>query len=163
MFLSQDHSWYMATVFLKWANPGLFLFIFSFFSHSNSNVKHTIWTIQLEKSIDGVVGTQIRGGRMEGPDISTELWWHPSSKQFGSPKLQIHRLLQVPTRRDLLMDSSIYIWHARKAYIWKELGGSLGFISSVTRLGDLLDFGQLFKAVGSNQFTQISHILWQFL
>ena len=87
---------------------------------------------------------------MEGPDISTELWWHPSSKQFGSPKLQIHRLLQVPTRRDLLMDSSIYIWHARKAYIWKELGGSLGFISSVTRLGDLLDFGQLFKAVGNN-------------
>ena len=28
----------------KWANPGLFLFI-SFFSHSNSNDKNTIWTI----------------------------------------------------------------------------------------------------------------------
>ena len=31
--------------------------------------------------------------------------------------------------------------------------------SSVTRLGDLLDFGQLFKAFGNNQFAQISHFL----
>ena len=31
--------------------------------------------------------------------------------------------------------------------------------SSVTRLGDLLDFGQLFKAFGNNKFAQISHIL----
>ena len=35
--------------------------------------------------------------------------------------------------------------------------------SSVTRSGDLLDFGQLFKAFGNNQFAQISHILRQFL
>ena len=34
---------------------------------------------------------------------------------------------------------------------------------SVTRSGDLLDFGQLFKAFGNNQFAQISHILRQFL
>ena len=33
--------------------------------------------------------------------------------------------------------------------------------SSVTRLGDLLDFGQLFKACGNNYFAQISHILQQ--
>ena len=33
--------------------------------------------------------------------------------------------------------------------------------ASVTRLGDLLDFGQLFKAFGNNQFAQISHILRQ--
>ena len=33
----------------------------------------------------------------------------------------------------------------------------------VTRLGDLLDFGQLFKACGNNKFAQISHILRQFL
>ena len=32
---------------------------------------------------------------------------------------------------------------------------------SVTRLGDLLDFGQVFKAFGSNLFAQISHILGQ--
>ena len=35
--------------------------------------------------------------------------------------------------------------------------------SSVTRSGDLLDFGQLFKAFGYNLFAQISHILRQFL
>ena len=34
---------------------------------------------------------------------------------------------------------------------------------SVTRLGDLLDFGQLFKGFGNNYFAQILHILRQFL
>ena len=32
----------------------------------------------------------------------------------------------------------------------------------MTRLGDLLDFGQLFKAFGNNQFVKISHILGNF-
>ena len=32
--------------------------------------------IQFEKSIDGVLGTQTRGGRMVGADESTELWRH---------------------------------------------------------------------------------------
>ena len=36
-------------------------------------------------------------------------------------------------------------------------------MASVTRLGDLLDFGQLFKAFGNNKFVQISPILRQFL
>ena len=36
-------------------------------------------------------------------------------------------------------------------------------VSSVTRLGNSLLFGQLFKAFGNNYFAQISHILWQFL
>ena len=31
--------------------------------------------------------------------------------------------------------------------------------TSVTRLGDFLDFGKLFKAFGNNLFAQISHIL----
>ena len=35
--------------------------------------------------------------------------------------------------------------------------------SSVTRLGDLLDFEQIFKACGNNKFAQISYILSQFL
>ena len=34
---------------------------------------------------------------------------------------------------------------------------------SVTRLGDLLDFGQVFYAFGNNLFAKISHILRQFL
>ena len=36
-------------------------------------------------------------------------------------------------------------------------------IYSVTRFGNLFDFEQLFKEFGSNYFTQISHILRQFL
>ena len=36
-------------------------------------------------------------------------------------------------------------------------------IVSVTRLGDLLDFGQPFKASGNTYFAQISYILRQFL
>ena len=34
---------------------------------------------------------------------------------------------------------------------------------SVTRLGDSLDFGQLFKPLGNNYFAQIFHIPMQFL
>ena len=39
----------------------------------------------------------------------------------------------------------------------------ISHIDSVTKLGDLLDFGQLFKAFGNNYFAQILHILRQFL
>ena len=35
--------------------------------------------------------------------------------------------------------------------------------NSVTRSGDLLDFGQLLNVFGNKQFVQISHILWHFL
>ena len=34
--------------------------------------------------------------------------------------------------------------------------------ASLTRLGDLLHFGQLFKAFGNNYFAQITHILGNF-
>ena len=33
---------------------------------------------------------------------------------------------------------------------------------SVTRLGNLLHFGQLYKACGNNNFAQIAHILGNF-
>ena len=39
---------------------------------------------------------------------------------------------------------------------------NISMVTNVTRLGDLLDFGQVFKAFGNNQFAQISHILRQF-
>ena len=35
--------------------------------------------------------------------------------------------------------------------------------SSVTRMGDLLHFGQLFQSCGKNYFAQIAHIFIQFL
>ena len=44
-----------------------------------------------------------------------------------------------------------------------DTGLLLKVTPSVTRLGDLLDFGQVFKALGNNEFAQISHILRQFL
>ena len=43
------------------------------------------------------------------------------------------------------------------------LRNNLSFVRSVTRFGDLLDFGQLFLPFGNNIFAQISHILRQFL
>ena len=36
----------------------------------------------IDKSIDGVLGTGTRGGRMVGSDESTELWRHPNPVQF---------------------------------------------------------------------------------
>ena len=36
-------------------------------------------------------------------------------------------------------------------------------LSNVTRLGDLLHFGQLFKASGNNYFAQITRILGNFV
>ena len=35
-------------------------------------------------------------------------------------------------------------------------------VSSFTRLGDFLHFGQLFKAYGNNYFAHIAHILGNF-
>ena len=48
-----------------------FSFIFVFF------LRVTI-QIQFDLSIDGVLGTRTRGGRMGGADKSTELWRHPN-------------------------------------------------------------------------------------
>ena len=45
--------------------------LFSFFSHDKYSTN--------DKSIDGVLGTQTRGGRMVGADESVELWRHPLS------------------------------------------------------------------------------------
>ena len=56
-------------------------YLFSFFSHSNSIDKLQLNNISW-KSIDGVLGTWTRGGRMEGADKSTELWRHPPSFIF---------------------------------------------------------------------------------
>ena len=53
-----------------WANPGLFLCFFSSFQHLTIQ-------IQIDKSVDGVLGIQTRGSRTEGPDESTKLRWQP--------------------------------------------------------------------------------------
>ena len=70
-------------VFLKWANPGLFLCLFSSFPH---------YTIQIwiDKSIDGVLGTRTQCNRMEGADESTELLRHPFASFFNLHFLCVH-------------------------------------------------------------------------
>ena len=47
--------------------------LFSSFSQHNDNIVQNL-TI---KSVDGMLGTQTRGGRLVGADESTELWRHP--------------------------------------------------------------------------------------
>ena len=44
-----------------------------------------------------------------------------------------------------------------------KLTPRLSAVGSVTRFGNLLDFGQLFKAFDNNYFAKISFILRQFL
>ena len=64
----------MTSSFKKWANPGLFFVYFRSFLITIS--------IQIEKSIDGVLGIRTRGRRMVGADETTELWQPPHDLQF---------------------------------------------------------------------------------
>ena len=74
------------------------------------------------------------------------------------------------TWNNILIEPNIYVKKMIAILIiWWKQSGEIYFISfaydatSVTRLGHFLDFGQLFKAFGNNQFAQISQILRQFL
>ena len=58
----QNHNTVSCYFFKNGPIPASFC-LFSSFSHSISNDKFTIWTIWIEKSVDGVLGTQTRGGR----------------------------------------------------------------------------------------------------
>ena len=62
-----------------------------------------------------------------------------SLSRFANADLPSHECVDVP----------------RSSWLW--------VLISVTRLGDLLHFGQLFKACGNNHFTQIAHIFRDFL
>ena len=55
--------------FLIWANPGLFFIYFRPFHITNQ--------LQIEKSVDGMLGIRTRGRRMVGADKTTELWRPP--------------------------------------------------------------------------------------
>ena len=61
-----------------YAHPGLFLFIFVSFSHSDNNTV-SISTIKIEKIIDGVLGIRTRDRNMVSIDETTEKWW-PSQR-----------------------------------------------------------------------------------
>ena len=64
---------------------------FSFFSHDNYITNLTI----NDKSVDGVLGTQTQGGRMDGPDESTELWRHPMYDTFYIPVLLLRNIFVI--------------------------------------------------------------------
>ena len=68
--------------------------LFSSFPHDKSKL--------IDKIVDGVLGTQTRGGRMEGADNSTELWRHPNllKKLLGG---------QAMTRDILKCTTDVYI------------------------------------------------------
>ena len=53
----------------KWADPGHFYAYFHSFLVTIS--------IQIEKSVDGVLGIRTRGRRMVCADETTDLWWPP--------------------------------------------------------------------------------------
>ena len=59
-------------LFKKWTNPGLFSVYFRSFLITVS--------IQIEKSIDGVLGIRTHGRRMVGADETTELWRLPKTQ-----------------------------------------------------------------------------------
>ena len=75
--ITPPSSWASFVNFLNGPNPASFC-LFSFSLRTNIA---QILTIN-EKSIDGVLGTQTRGGRLVGTDKSTDLWRTPKNAFF---------------------------------------------------------------------------------
>ena len=73
-------------------NPAFFLYC-SFFSQYDDKYSTNL-TIN-DKSVDGVLGTQTQGGRMDGPDESTELWRHPMYDTFYIPVLLLRNIFVI--------------------------------------------------------------------
>ena len=126
-------------------NPVLFLFIFVFLSLQFQHYKFKkhrwcAWDSNLW-SQDG--RRRLNHGAIAAAPIfyRFQLWWKNSIVQ--------NREEERP------------FWRKDQAQEWGLF--SIPNTSSVTRLGDLLHFGQLFKAFGNNLFAQIFQILSQFL
>ena len=56
-------------IFKNGPNPASFLFIFALFYIANTNIAQIL--TKNDKTIDGVLGSQTRGSRMESADEST--------------------------------------------------------------------------------------------
>ena len=64
-------SKFVTCIFFKWAKTGFFLFILVLFSHCKD--KYSTNLNINDKSVNGVLGSRTRDGRMERADESTEL------------------------------------------------------------------------------------------
>ena len=53
---------------------------------------HITNQLQIEKSIDGVLGIRTRGRRMEGADETTELWRPPTVDSWNRPHTETKTL-----------------------------------------------------------------------
>ena len=89
---------------LNGPNPAFFVY-FRSFHKAKTNLT------LIYKSIDGVFGTQTQGGRMEGADQSTELWWQPK-------------------RQNLYLNFATNVYWTHKILI--EAFGLIGFICTIT-------------------------------
>ena len=69
-------------MFLKWANPGLFFVYFCSFLFKIS--------IQIEKTVDGVLGIRTWGRRMVGAVETKELWRPPYKSRMLNITAGIH-------------------------------------------------------------------------
>ena len=67
--------------------------LFVYFHSFNCKYSTKFWLPINDKSVDGVLGTWTRGGRMEGADESTELCRHPLKNIFG---LSAWPLISIP-------------------------------------------------------------------
>ena len=82
------------SVILKWANPGLFFVYFNSFLI-------TI-LIQIEKSVDGVLGIRAWGHRMVSADETTELWRPPCRSVLNKQISSTHHLFLLFTLSSII-------------------------------------------------------------
>ena len=75
-------------------NPASFC-LFSFFSHDKYSTNLTL----SDTSIDEVLGTRTRDGRMVGSEESIELWRHPINKAAFTLRKYLSYFWRIPTIR----------------------------------------------------------------
>ena len=78
------------------------------------------------------------------------------SKTFAESRFEPRTALPMTAQRCTIIYAAII-------FTEKPQFSELKLTFSVTRLGDFLHFGQQFKAGGKNYFTQIAHIVREFL
>ena len=115
------------------------------------------WTLfELERankfSNCGTVVKWIVGKNSRGPILVSEIFDNDGSTFY---------IPDIPNAFTHLYFLSLSFSFSSTHICWPTL--CLSNLPSVTRLGDILDCGQLFKAFGNNLFARIFHILRQFL